>query len=118
MTDIYLFFCAFCILDYWLHIESFDLFIVPFTCLIIVLLILVDRLYWFFFFSHLVMLLVSCGMLIWFILTHYFIIVVVDSTCFDVLIALLNYYHNTLTSSYHMKVYPIFCMYTLVVAYF
>ena len=69
-----------------------------------------------YFFSHLVMLLVSYGFIM-FILTHYFIIVI-DSTCFDVVIVLFNYYHNMLTSSYHMILYPILGMYTLIVAYF
>ena len=62
------------------------------------------------------MLLVSCGIIL-FILTHYFIIPE-DSTCFDVLIVLFNYYHSMLTSSYHMILYPILGMYTLIVAYF
>ena len=63
------------------------------------------------------MLLVSCGMLMMFILTHYFIIDV-DSTCFDVLIAMFDYYQSMLTSFYHMIFYPILGMYTLIVAYF
>ena len=49
--------------------------------------------------------------------TYYFIIVV-DSTCFDALIVLFDYYHSMLTSSYHMIFYPILGMYTLIVAYF
>ena len=47
-----------------------------------------------------------------------YLTIVVCSTYADVLIALLDYYHNMLIFSYHMIFYPILDRYTLIVAYF
>ena len=69
-------------------------------------------------FSHLVMLLASYGNAHYVHLDTYYFIIVVYSTYFGLFIALLDYYHSMLTSSYHMIFYPILGMYTLIVAHF
>ena len=91
--------------------------IVFFTCSIVVSLVsIVDFIGYSF--SHPVMLLASYGNAHYVHLDTYYFIIVVYSTYFVVFIALLDYYHNMLTSSYHMIFYPILSMYTLIIAHF